>query len=423
MELVYVPNSVNDLFTLSIVYELGSNVDKALPVAFEYLGYLGTTSKTAEEISKSFYRLACSFSANVSQNTCSVTLNGLAENMQPALELLTEWITDAQSDKSVYRALTADILKSRDDAKTDQRTNFQRLQQYMQYGPVNMATHIMTERELKRTDPASLIAKIQELLSYESDVYYHGPMAIGEVGALVEASWPMAEDLRPVPEKEYFKPIIDTDNTVYLAQYDANQMYYASYSARDNETYETVPYAQARMYNEYFGSSMNAIVFQEMREARGLAYSANARYGEPYLNREEYPYIFTSFIATQNDKMVEAMEAFEEIINNMPESEKSFSLAKEGLISTLRTERITGRSLLSFYRQAKEKNMWQDMRKVVFEDVQNLTLEDIVAFQREWIKDRPTDYCILSDIKALDLEYLSGYGKVVRLTAEEIFGY
>ena len=423
VELVYVPNKVNDIFTLSIVYELGSNHDKALPVAFDYLNYLGTAEKSAEEISKSFYELACSFYANVSQNTCTVTLNGLAENMQPALELLAEWTTGAQPNKDVYTSLTGNILKSRADAKTDQRTNFQRLQQYMQYGPVNMATHIMTERELKRTDPASLIAKIQELLSYESDVYYHGPMAIGEVGALVEASWPMAEDLRPVPEKEYFKPVIDAVNNVYLAQYDANQMYYSSYSARDNETYETVPYAQARMYNEYFGSSMNAIVFQEMREARGLAYSANARYSEPYLNREEYPYIFTSFIATQNDKMVEAMEAFEEIINNMPESEKSFSLAKEGLISTLRTERITGRSLLSFYRQAKEKNMWQDMRKVVFEDVQNLTLEDIVAFQQEWIKGRSTDYCILSDIKALDLDYLSGYGKVVRLSAEEIFGY
>ncbi len=44
------------------------------------------------------------------------------------------------------------------------------------------------------------------------------------------------------------------------------------------------------------------------------------------------------------------------------------------------------------------------MRKVVFEGVQDMTLENIVAFQQEWIKDRPTDYCILSDIKALDLE-------------------
>ena len=63
------------------------------------------------------------------------------------------------------------------------------------------------------------------------------------------------------------------------------------------------------------------------------------------------------------------------------------------------------------------------MRKVVFEGVQDLALEDIVAFQQEWIKGRSTDYCILSDIKALDLDYLSGYGKVVRLSAEEIFGY
>ena len=421
--LVYVPNTVNDLFTLSIVYELGSNYDKALPVAFDYLNYLGTSEKSAEEISRSFYELACSFNARGSQNTCSITLNGLAENMQPALELLSEWITDAQPDKDVYNSLAGNILKSRADAKTDQRTNFQRLQQYMQYGPVNQATNIMTERELKRTDPAALLKKIQDLLSYEADIYYHGPSPIEKVGALIEASWPMAENLRPVPEKEYFKPVIDAENRVYLAQYDANQMYYASYSARDNETYDNVPYAQARMYNEYFGSSMNAIVFQEMREARGLAYSASARFSEPSLKREGFPYVFSSFIATQNDKMKDAIGAFEDIINNMPESERSFSLAKEGLISSLRTERITGRNLLNFYQQAKEKNIWEDMRKVIFEDVQELTLEDIVAFQQEWIKGRSTDYCILSDIKALDLDYLSGYGKVVRLSREEIFGY
>ena len=233
----------------------------------------------------------------------------------------------------------------------------------------------------------------------------------------------MAETLVPAPEKEYFKPQITTENKVYLAQYDANQMYYATYSARENETYDNVPYAVARMYNEYFGSSMNAIVFQEMREARGLAYSANAYFAEPIRKQTGFPYNFTSFIATQNDKMVEAMEAFAEIINNMPESEKSFSLAKEALISTLRTERITGRNLLSYYRQAKNKDLWTDMRKVVFEGVQPLTLADVVAFQREWIANRPASYCILSDIKALDLKFLANYGKVVRLSQKEIFGY
>ncbi len=52
---------------------------------------------------------------------------------------------------------------------------------------------------------------------------------------------------------------------MHLAQYDANQMYYSTYSARENETFDNIPYAKARMYNEYFGSSMNAIVFREKR--------------------------------------------------------------------------------------------------------------------------------------------------------------
>lgn len=423
VNMVYVPNKLNDLFTLSIEYEVGSINDKALPVAFDYLGYLGTSGKTAEEISKAFYQLACSFSFNTSQNTCTINLNGLSENMQPALELLKELITDAQPDADVYTALMANILKSRSDAKTDQRTIFQRMQYYMIYGPVNSMTHIMSAAELKNTDPATLIAKVRDLLNYQTNIYYYGPLDIEQAGELFISSYPVAETLVPAPEKEYFKPQITTENKVYLAQYDANQMYYATYSARENETYDNVPYAVARMYNEYFGSSMNAIVFQEMREARGLAYSANAYFAEPIRKQTGFPYNFTSFIATQNDKMVEAMEAFAEIINNMPESEKSFSLAKEALISTLRTERITGRNLLSYYRQAKNKDLWTDMRKVVFEGVQPLTLADVVAFQREWIANRPASYCILSDIKALDLKFLANYGKVVRLSQKEIFGY
>ena len=84
---------------------------------------------------------------------------------------------------------------------------------------------------------------------------------------------------------------------------------------------------------------MNSIVFQELREARGLAYSASAGLGEP--SRLDKPYIYSTFIATQNDKMGDALTAFDEVINHMPESEAAFNLAKEALIARLRTDRIT----------------------------------------------------------------------------------
>jgi predicted Zn-dependent peptidase len=66
-----------------------------------------------------------------------------------------------------------------------------------------------------------------------------------------------------------------------------------------------------------------------MREARGLAYSAQAQLTLPV--HKTIPYTFTAFIATQNDKMQQAVEAFDEIINQMPESEAAFEVAKKAL--------------------------------------------------------------------------------------------
>ena len=60
------------------------------------------------------------------------------------------------------------------------------------------------------------------------------------------------------------------------------------------------------MYNEYFGGGMNSIVFQEMRESRGLAYSAWA--GIVTGGKAIYPYTVQTQIATQNDKMMDAIK-------------------------------------------------------------------------------------------------------------------
>jgi hypothetical protein len=55
--------------------------------------------------------------------------------------------------------------------------------------------------------------------------------------------------------------------------------------------------------------------------------------------------------------------------------------------------------------------------------VKNLTLDDVVAFQQNYIKDRPYTYCILGDKRDLDMKYLRSLGKIKFLSQEEIFGY
>ena len=177
------------------------------------------------------------------------------------------------------------------------------------------------------------------------------------------------------------------------------------------------------MYNEYFGGGMNSIVFQEMREARGLAYSANARYVVPAKAGEAYS--FTSFIATQNDKMMDAVNAFDEIINQMPQSEAAFNIAKENIIANLRTTRIMGSTVMDYYLILKKKGLAEDQNKAMFEKVQQFTLQDVIDFQQQVIKDRKYVIGILGTEKDLDMKALkpAKYGKVERVSLEDIFGY
>ena len=133
--------------------------------------------------------------------------------------------------------------------------------------------------------------------------------------------------------------------------------------------------------------------------------------------------MYYAFIATQNDKMKTAIQAFDEIINQMPESEAAFNIAKEAMISGLRTERVTSRQIINKYKNDRELGLTESRSRQRFETAQNLTLADVKATQEEWVKGRTYHYGILGDIKDLDMDYLKTLGPVQILTLEEIFGY
>ena len=62
-----------------------------------------------------------------------------------------------------------------------------------------------------------------------------------------------------------------------------------------------------KLYNNYFGSGMSSIVFQEIREAKALAYSVSSRYTIPS-NPKDFHYLIAS-IGTQADKLNEAIKS------------------------------------------------------------------------------------------------------------------
>jgi hypothetical protein len=107
----------------------------------------------------------------------------------------------------------------------------------------------------------------------------------------------------------------------------------------------------------------------------------------------------------------------------MPESEAAFEVAQEAVITRLRTDRTLRYGILSSYLYDRRLGVTEPRQEAIYEAVQDMTLEDVKAIQKEWVKDRTYNYAILGDIKDLDTKYLKTLGPVHILTLEEIFGY
>lgn len=420
VEVLYVPNKTNDIFTLVYVYETGSEVDSLLIYAGELMDFVRTPDMSAEQIKNEFYKLACSYRFSIGSKRSYAVITGLSENMDKAARLFEKVIANAEIPAETLAAYADRVEKARSDNKHNQSANFARLSAYVMYGAKNEATEALKPEALRSTAPAKFTEALRKLNDYEQTVIYWGNAPEKDVVALVNDTHKFAKNPIHNPEADKYARRKTDETIFFISPYEAKQLYMVGYSNR-GENFDVAKEPMRNIYNEYFGNSMNAIVFQEMRERRSLAYSAWAGYNAP--GRKNRPYTYMSQIATQNDKLIDALAAFDEIINNLPESEAAFQLAKTGLESRLRTERILNDDIAYFYLNNKDKGLDRDIRKDIFEALPEVTLDKVVDFQKANVAGRTYYYGILANPENIDVEALKKLGKVVILTQEDIFGY
>ena len=420
IEVLYKQNELNERFELIYLYDFGTEKDPALSVAREYLSMLGTENKSLAEIMSEQYELACDVSFSPAKNNFYVSISGIGENMLAAMALAEDYIANVKGDEAVLAEVKNDIIKERANNKTNQRANYNALQRYVLYGAEYVDRTTLSNDELMALQSEELLDKIRGLKNYQHRILYYGPLGKRELTKLLEKNHSVADELIPV-EYQTTPTLPVTEPKVVFAQYDAKQIYYMQYTC-GSDMFDVDLDPSVRLYNEYFSGGMNAIVFQEMREARGLAYSSYAYLGQGNTCNE--PYYFYAFIATQNDKMQQAIEAFDEIIENMPQSEAAFELTKQGILTGMATGRTTKMDVIWKYLGDMRFGITDFNRtEAVYNAIQSMTLEDVVEFQQSHIKGRDYVYCILGDKNDVDMKYLKSLGGVEFVTPTQIFGY
>jgi predicted Zn-dependent peptidase len=414
--ILYRENTENSTFQLVYYYKMGKNHDKIMNFAVTLLPYLGTSKYTVEEINRKFFRLACNFQVNTTDEETSLSLSGLSENMEQALSLMEELLTWALPDQVTLDNLVGNTLKARSDGKANQNEVFTALANFGIYGPSSPYTNILTERELRSLTALQLVEKIRDLRNIRHDILYYGNDSPGEISRLLSKYSTDNSQSTPVSSPMLFREKETLENSVLFAPYDARQAKIQTLIKGGRYDRSLAPVIA--LFNLYFGGN---IVFQELREKRALAYTATSRYQEPA--DLEKSYMNKGYIATQNDKIMDALVAFDELFNILPVSESTFHGSKYALLNKISTERIHRMNTIWNFLSAEKLGLKEDIRKDIFEKVAEMKVNDMIDFDGKYLKNKAKTYLVLGRESDIDFKALGKVGPVTKLNLQDLFGY
>jgi len=166
---------------------------------------------------------------------------------------------------------------------------------------------------------------------------------------------------------------------------------------------------------------MGSLVFQTIRESKALAYSTYGYYATP--GRKTDKYHILAYVGAQADKFKEAVEAMNQLLNTMPTLPANLELAKLQIKQEIETERISQDNIIYNYLGAKELGLKKDSRKIIYNNIDKITMEQVKAFHDKYLSKKPYTYVILASEKKLPAVELRAIGKLKKLTLEELFGY
>lgn len=418
LKVSYIDNPNNDLFNLSIIFDMGRDNDRKVSLATGYLDYLGTDKYSPEELKKEFYKLGIDYFVNAGSDKTYVGISGLKENLDAGLALLEHLWTNAVPNQETYAKYVDQIAKGRQDSKT-QKGNilWNGLMSYGMYGDNSPLRNIYTIGELQAVNPQELVDKIKELRNFKQRIFYYGKDVDAAIASINKNHKIQGELLDYPEEVKYVQK--ETGGNVYFVDYDMVQSEMI-FLAKGSE-FDSGKMAASRLFNTYFGSGLSSIVFQEIRESKSLAYSAFSAYSTAS-EKGDSNYVY-AYIGTQANKMPQAVDAMMDLMTNMPEAEEQFNAAKEATLKKIAAQRITKSKIFWTYEGLKKRGIDNDNREEMYNTIKDMTLEDLKSFFNENIKGETYNVLVVGNKKDVNMNALSKLGVVKEMDVDYLFNY
>jgi predicted Zn-dependent peptidase len=224
---------------------------------------------------------------------------------------------------------------------------------------------------------AELTGLLHSLFAYKHQVIYYGPLPLSSVTAQLR-KWhrPPPRAFKAIPTATHFYKVIQNRNLVLFTDYDLVQSEVEW--VRNATVYNSENDAVIRLFNNYFSDGPGSIVFRTIRESRALAYDTYASYDAPSQKGDRYSAV--AYVACGTDKLKDAIQSMNGLLNDIPLSEELLETAKKNVKQDIETERITRDDILFSYLSVRKMGLRNDIRKQIYARIDRLGLTDIKHF-------------------------------------------
>jgi len=418
VEFNYIQNKNNELSTAYFVLDMGDFNIKDMSIALNYFRYIGTKSMSADQLAKEYFKLGVYTGVSASEERTYVYVSGLQKNFEKALKLFIENIKSAKADNKSFKKYIETVKKKRANRKLSKAYINYNEKIYAKYGKNNPQRYALTNKELDELDADKMVERINNLLNYEHYILYYGPKSYDEAKALIFNAYSPSKNLLKIPKPVKFEEL-ENGGKVYFTNYDMVQSSIALTSKEEVFNSKLWPYIS--MFNEFYGSGLSSIVFQELRESKGLVYYAYAYLTVP--SEKEKSHYLEAALYTQPDKMEAAMKAMLGILNSMPEAKESFEASKKAALIKIESKRYTKSDPFWYYKLYQKLGIDYSIEKESYEKIKNMTYEDFQNFFKKHIADKKFDIIIMGNKEAIDFKALKKYGELTELSIDDLFIY
>ena len=410
-------NDINERFSLSLQFPVGTRMDKELALALGWIDELGTDKYTAEELRQEWFKLAARMGTFVETDRCGFTLNGLQRNFKESLALFLHVISNVKADSESYKALVDAIEKSRADRRSSRGSLLSAASGFAIYGgPENYAADILPVTKMRELDPEKLIERIHDLRGFTHDVVYYGPAGNGEVKELLSGAIDPKGAAGTFPETKFFQAVEPEEDAVYVVDYPGAAQAEIEVIRLDGK-YKDKPYD----FEEIYSTCESRTFMNELRERQALAYSVGAGYSNPGRDPNGYSMSYGA-LGTQHDKLFTSLDGVLDLLNH-PETgaAAAFESSRQNLLSQFRNIRVQKENYYGVRRTMKKFGLKEESRKTAYEGLLGMSMDQYIAQAKERVAGKKNIILILADLKQIDQKQLEKYGKVRILKADELF--